>query len=267
VRVAAVFSGGGAKALAHAGAFRALQQANLEPNYIVATSMGAVIGAALAAGVPFDEVRRRSLSLRRKDIAPFHPLALLKGMFARSLFPAAPLRRTIERLVPAKRFEHLKIPLAVTATDLDSGELVVFKGGMDLHDALYASCALPLYFPPLELDGRRLADGGLRAVLPLEPARALNADLVVAVNVGPGLDEVPAPAEAVTRIPGLVRAHGEAERIMMAVQAERAVADWPKDGPRLVYVRAVAEREATFAVERLEQYVEAGYQATKRALA
>ena len=81
--------------------------------------MGAVIGAALAAGVPFDEVRRRSLSLRRKDIAPFHPLALLKGMFARSLFPAAPLRRTIERLVPAKRFEHLKIPLAVTATDLD----------------------------------------------------------------------------------------------------------------------------------------------------
>jgi NTE family protein len=156
--------------------------------------------------------------------------------------------------------------LAVTATDLDSGELVLFKGGMELHDALYASCALPLYFPPLELDGRRLADGGLRAVLPLEPARALSADLVVAVNVGPGFDEVPAPAEAVTRIPGLVRAHGEAERIMMAVQAERAVADWPKEGPRLVYVRPVAEREATFAVERLEQYVEAGYQATKKAL-
>jgi len=54
---------------------------------------------------------------------------------------------------------------------------------------------------------------------------------------------------------------------MMAVQAERAVADWPKDGPRLVYVRAVAERDATLAVERLEQYVEAGYQATRRALA
>ena len=228
--------------------------------------MGAVIGAGLAAGLPFEEVRRRSLSLRRKDVAPFHPLALLKGMFARSLFPATPLRRTIERLVPAKRFEYLKIPLTVTATDLDSGELVLFKGGMELHDALYASCALPLYFPPLELDGRRYADGGLRAVLPLEPARALSADLVVAVHVGPGFDEVPAPASVVTRIPGLVRAHGEAERIMMAVQTERAVAAWPKTGPRLVYVRPVAEREATFAVERLEQYVEAGYQATRRAL-
>ena len=133
--------------------------------------MGAVIGAALAAGVPFEEVRRRSLSLRRKDVAPFNPLALVKGMFARSLFPAAPLRRTIERLVPAKRFEHLRIPLAVTATDLDSGELVVLKGGggIDLHDALYASCALPLYFPPLERDGRRLADGASAPCSPSTP--------------------------------------------------------------------------------------------------
>jgi len=265
VRVVAVFSGGGAKALAHAGAFRALQQAGLEPNHIVATSMGAVVGAALAAGLPFEDVRRRSLSLRRQDIAPFDPLALVKGMFARSLFPASALRHTIERLVPPKRFEYLKIPLTVTATDVDSGELVLFKGGMELHDALYASCALPLYFPPLELGGRRYADGGLRAVLPLDAARAIPADLVVAVNVGPGFDEEPGARRA--NIPALVRAHGEAIRVMMAAQAERAVADWPKDGPRLVYVRAVAEREATFAVDRLEQYVEMGYQATKKAIA
>ena len=274
MRVTAVFSGGGAKALAHAGAFRALQQAGLEPNHIVATSMGAVIGAALAAGVPFEEVRRRSLGLRRKDVAPFDPLALVKGMFARALMPGSALRRTIERLVPAKRFQHLKIPLTITATDLESGELVLFPTPdtrypvPELHDALYASCALPLYFPPLELDGRRLADGGLRAVLPLEPARAVPADLVVAVNVGPGFDEVlPSPTVSYRPLPSLIRAHGEAVRIMMAAQAERAVADWPKDAPRLVYVRPVAEREATFAVERLEQYVEAGYQATKKAIA
>jgi NTE family protein len=231
--------------------------------------MGAVVGAALAAGVPFEEVRRRALSLRRKDIAPFNPLALLKGMFASALLPESALRRTIERLVPTKRFEYLKTPLTVTATDLDSGELVLLKGGMDLHDALYASCALPLYFPPLELDGRRFADGGLRAVLPLDAARAIPADLVVAVDVGPGFDEEPAdPSAALRRLPPpLIRAHGEAIRIMMAAQAEQAVASWPKDGPRLVYVRAVAEREATFAVDRLEHYVEAGYQATKKAIA
>jgi len=243
--------------------------------------MGAVVGSALAAGVPFEEVRRRALSLRRKDIAPFNPLALLKGMFATALLPESALRRTIERLVPTKRFEYLKIPLTVTATDLDSGELVLFGAGdavgtvsgvraphaAPLHDALYASCALPLYFPPLELNGRRFADGGLRAVLPLDAARAIPADLVVAVDVGPGFDEAFVPSVQRSNVPALVRAHGEAIRIMMAAQVQQAVAAWPKEGPRLVYVRAVAEREATFAVDRLEQYVEAGYQATKKAIA
>ncbi len=289
-RVVLVLSGGGAKALAHAGAFRALEQAELVPSHIIATSMGAVVGAALGAGMPFDQVRRRAMGIRRKDVAPFDPLVLIMGLFARSLFPASALRRAIARIVPKTRFEYLQIPLTVTATDLDSGELLLLGGperrgtdsdrpgrDIELSDALYASCALPLYFPPLEADGRRLGDGGLRAVLPLAPALSLepNADLFVAVHVGPGFDERPmtngddpqppdAPVPA--RIPRVIRTHGDAMRIMMAEQAEHAVADWPKDAPRLVYVRAVAEREATFAVDRVQEYVEMGYQATKKAL-
>ncbi len=278
-----MLSGGGARALAHAGAFRALEQANLVPSHIVATSMGAVVGAALGAGIPFDQVRRRAMGIRRKDVAPFDPLALLMGLFARSLFPASALRNAIARMVPTTRFEYLRIPLTVTATDLDTGELLLLGGKkqgeeeIELADALYASCALPLYFPPLEAAGRRLGDGGLRAVLPLGPARELeqDADLFVAVNVGPGFDErgpatngdQPAPdASAPARIPRVVRTHGEAIRIMMAEQAERTLADWPQHGPKLIYVRAVAEREATFAVDRVQEYVEMGYQATKRAL-
>ncbi len=116
MKVVLVLSGGGAKALAHAGAFRALEQAGLTPSHIVGTSMGAVVGAALAAGLPFDQVRRRALGLRRKDVAPFDPLALLMGLFARSLIPASALRRAITRIVPKTRFEYLKIPLTVTAT-------------------------------------------------------------------------------------------------------------------------------------------------------
>lgn len=264
-RVVLALSGGGAKALAHAGAYRALEQAGLTPCHIVATSMGAVVGAAFAAGVSFDDLRRRAFGLRRKDVAPFDLLAMLSGMFARSLIPGSALRRTIERLVPAFTFAELRIPLTVTATDLDSGDLVLLGSG-PLHDALYASCALPLYFPPLELDGRRLGDGGLRAVLPLEPAKAIPADLVVAVDVGPGFDEEGAQ-RAAPLLPPLIRAHGEAIRVMMAAQTERVLAAWPQNGPRLVYVRPVREREATFAVDRLQDYVEAGYQATKKALA
>ncbi|HET7619865.1 MAG TPA: patatin-like phospholipase family protein, partial [Vicinamibacterales bacterium] len=191
-RVVLVLSGGGAKAVAHAGAFHALDQAGLVPSHIVATSMGAVIGAALAAGVPFDQVRRRALGLRRKDVAPLDPRALVLGLFSRALIKPSALRATIGRIVSKARFEYLRIPLTVTATDLDTGELVLLGGtqrgdspGIELLDALYASCALPLYFPPLEADGRRLADGGLRAVLPLGPALALEpkADLFVAVDV------------------------------------------------------------------------------------
>ena len=281
-KVVLVLSGGGAKALAHAGAFRALEQANLVPSHIVATSMGAVVGAALGAGVPFDQIRRRAMGIRRKDVAPFDPLVLVMGLFARSLFPASALRRAIAAIVPKTRFEYLRIPLTVTATDLDTGELLLLGGAerrdIELADALYASCALPLYFPPLEADGRRLGDGGLRAVLPLGPARELvpDADLFVAVNVGPGFDErgpstngdqpQPPDAPVPAKIPRVVRTHGEAMRIMMAEQSERALADWPAGAPRLVYVRAVAEREATFAVDRVQEYVEMGYQATKKAL-
>jgi len=271
-KVVLVLSGGGAKTLAHAGAFRALEQADLLPSHIVATSMGAVVGAALCAGMPFDQVRRRAMGIRRKDVAPFDPLVLVMGLFARSLFPASALRRAIAQIVPKTRFEYLKTPLTVTATDLDSGELLLLGGPerrgreIELADALYASCALPLYFPPLESGGRRLGDGGLRAVLPLEPAREIvkDADLFVAVDVGPGFDERGAPVPA--PLPRVVRTHGEALRIMMAEQTERTLADWPKDAPRLVYVRAVAEREATFAVDRIQDYVEMGYQATKKAL-
>lgn len=285
-KVVLVLSGGGAKAIAHAGAFRALEQAELVPSHIIATSMGSVIGAALAAGMPFDQVRRRAMGLRRKDIAPFDPRVLVLGLFARSLFPASALRRAIARIVPKTRFEYLRIPLTVTAADLDTGELLLLGGrerrgsdmdrrgrDIELDDALYASCALPLYFPPLEADGRRLADGGLRAVLPIEAARTVepDADVFIAIDVGPGFDERAAtdggvPPTKSARIPNVVRVHGEALRVMMADQTQRVIATWPKDGPRLVYVRAVAEGEATFAVDRVQEYVEMGFQATKKAL-
>src|SRR5256884_3779872 len=159
-----------------------MQQAGLTPGAIVAASLGAVIGAALAAGATPEGVATAAGSLSRKDVAPLDAASLLKGVFASHILKAEGLRRTVARLVPAQSFAQLKIPLTVTATDLDSGELVLFGAlGQDvpLQDALYASCALPLYYPPAQVDGRRLADGGLRAVLPPQPARRISAEPVV----------------------------------------------------------------------------------------
>lgn len=268
MKTALVLGGGGAKSLAHAGAWKALRECNAQVTHIIGTSMGAVIGAALAAGSDVEELLKTARALRSKDFAAARLGTLVKGFFARSLFEARGLAQTIARLVPATRFDELKIPLTVTATDLDSGELALF--GADphpppLHDALYASCALPLYFPPVVIGGRRFADGGLRAVLPLQVAATLPVDLVVAVHVGPGFDEETIPG-AQSPVPALVRAHGEAVRIMMAAQTERAIAAWPAGAPRLVVVRAVAQREATFAVGQADRFFDAGYQTTNEAM-
>jgi len=271
VKVVLVLGGGGAKALAHAGAWQALQERNAHITHIVGTSMGAVIGAALAAGTTPAQVVQVAESLSPKDVASLDVLALVKGIFASSILKAVALKRTIRRLVSAARFADLEVPLTVTTTDVDSGELVLFgRLGADaaLQDVLYASCALPLYFAPAHISGRRLADGGLRAVLPLAVAARIPADVVVAISVGPGYDEPPPSSTDLHRLfpPALIRAHGEAIRIMMAAQTEAAIEHWPTQAPRLVMVRAVAEREATFSVGQTERYFKAGYEQTKRAM-
>jgi NTE family protein len=269
-KVVAVFGGGGAKSVAHVGAARALAQAGLAPSHYVGTSFGAVMAAALASGTTPDALTDQLLHPSGKPVVALDYVALVKGFFADHLLKPEPLRELIARLVPARRFNDLEVPLLVTATDLDSGELVVFgdqRTHAPLRDALYASCALPLYYPPATLDGRRLADGGLRAVLPLAPAREIPADLVVAVHVGPGFDEGPPPS-TVSKLmpPALVRAHGSSERIMMAAQTEQAIRDWPREAARLVVVRPVREREATFAIQNVRRYIEAGHAVTQQSL-
>lgn len=267
-RVVAVLSGGGAKAAAHLGALQALREAGLEPARYVGTSLGAVVAAAIAAGHPLDELVTRLSVVGRQGIARA-TLAPVGGLFLSSLLKGEPLRRAIATYVGSSAFAALACPVSVTAVDLESGALALFgAGGADvpLVDALYASCALPLYFPPATIAGRRYGDGGLRAVLPLEPAAAFAADLVVAIDVGPGFDVGFAP---VGGSPPVVRAHDEAIGILMAGQTATQLSLWRADPtrPPLVYVRPRVERGATFQIERARQYAEEGYRATREALA
>jgi NTE family protein len=265
---AVVLSGGGAKTAAHLGACRALKEAGFEPAWYVATSMGAVIAAGLASGVGNDELLERMAEVGPKGVVRA-PLAPVAGLFLRSLLKPGPLRLAIETLVPARRFSDLTVPLTVTAVDLDSGALVLFGSGAQeapLVDVLCASCALPMYYPPVVINGRRFGDGGLRGVLPLEPAAELDVELVLAVDVGPGFDVPPAGAPA--RVPAMVRAHDEAVGILMAANSEHQLAIWRADPnrPPLVYVRPRAERDSTFRVDRVREYSNEGRRATREAL-
>ena len=135
-------------------------------------------------------------------------------------------------------------------------------------DVLCASCALPVYFPPVPLDGRRCGDGGLRGVLPLEAAaRAGAGSRSSRWTWGPGFDmprrrrRPPAPP--------VVRAHDEAVGTLMAAAHRgpaRALARGRRRGRRWLYVRPRVERNATFQVERMREYAEDGYRATRDAL-
>ena len=174
-------------------------------------------------------------------------------------------------LLPVRSFEELAIPLTVTAVDLDSGALVLFGAGegepASLLDALCASCALPVFYPPVLLGGRRLADGGLRGVVPFVAAAGIAADLAVAVDVGPGLDETEVPVAS--RYPPLIGLHNDTTGILMASLTMAELARWRAEPgrPELLYVRPRVEREATFRVDRARAYADDGYRAVAAALA
>lgn len=268
-QVTLVLSGGGAKAAADLGAARALAEASMVPTRYVGTSMGAVMGALLAAGLSGAEAQARLESAGGASIGRPALGSLLRGVFARSVLRGEQVLDFLERLLPVRRFSDLKSPLTVTTVDLDSGALLLMgEGGIDLPlaTALAASCALPIYFPPVEISGRRYGDGGLRAVLPLEVAAAWPTDLVVAVDTGSGYDEAAAPGP---RAPALLAAHDDATRILMAEQTRVALALWraTPGRPRLVYVRPPVERGATFRADQIRRYSDAGYAATRAALA
>jgi len=268
--VTAVLSGGGAKTTAHLGALRVLQAAGITPTRFVATSFGAVIAAGLAAGLSHAAIEAQLLTVRERDVFRIDRGGLLRGVFARSLLRPEPFRLTLERLLPVQRFEELQTPLSVTATELDSGELLVFgAGGEDvpLLDALCASCALPLFFPPFVLGGKRCADGGLRAVVPLEVAARFPAELVVAIDVGAGFDT--AAQEAGPRPPALLRLHGDAQRVLMAsnTAAQRELWSCTPDRPALLWIRPRVRRGETFATSQLQWYVGEGERAARAALA
>ena len=267
--VVVVLGGGGAKAAAHIGAYRAIREAGIRPDRLVGTSMGAVMAALFAANVDPDTVLDRITGIGEDEFVQPDRFAFLRGLWARALVKPELFRASVGRLVPAQRFGELGIPLTVAATDLDTGQLTWLGwGGQDapLIDALIASCALSVHFPPVTIAGRRLGDGGLRAVVPIEGALLGPARLVVAVDTGPGFDQgLPVRDE----FPPLVEAHDTSTAILMAGQTEAALALWraTPGHPPLIYVRPSVPRGGTFRTEDIRRYVEQGYAAAQAALA
>lgn len=187
-RIALVLGGGGMKGFAHIGVLRALEESGVRPACYAGTSIGALIAAAYVGGMPLDEMERRALVLRRRDLFRInHVGMLLERMRSPSIYLEEPLRALCRAAVPHVRFDELPAQLLVNTVDVERGTQVVWglPGLRDVFvdDAVYASCALPGFFPPGHVDGRTCIDGGTIDNLPVAVA-AQHADAVIAVDVG-----------------------------------------------------------------------------------
>lgn len=268
--ILAVLSGGGVKAGAHLGAMRALREAGIVPTRFVGTSMGAVIATGLAAGLAPEAIAEQLAAVPSQEVFAVDRTALLRGLWSRSLLKPDRLRRTLERLLPVTRFAQLALPLTITAADLDSGEELCFgAGGEDvpLLDALCASCALPPFFPPFLLGGRRCVDGGMLEVVPLAVAARFPAARVVAIDVGAGFDMLPHASGPLP--PPLIKLEGEAQRLLMARNTQLTRAAWRSDPARapLLWIRPRVRVGETFATDQLHWYIAEGERAARAALA
>ena len=174
--VSLALGGGFARGFAHLGVLKVFEQQRIPIAAIAGSSIGSIIGAAYASGVPLARIISVSRSIRFRDFARWRVSRL-------GLASNQRLGDLILRVLQARTFEDLFIPLAVVATDLGSGEAVEFTRG-GLSDAIRASCAFPGLFEPVEIGTRCLVDGGLAAPVPTRAARVLGGGCVVGVSVG-----------------------------------------------------------------------------------
>ena len=187
-RVALVLGGGGMKGFAHIGVMKALDERGIVPTLYAGTSIGAMLAAARVSGMDLKELEERSKSLRRRDLFRINHLGMLmERMRSPSIYLEEPLRALTRAVAPRGKFSDLNTPLLVNTVDLERGAPVIWgaPGLCDVYvqDAIYASCALPGYFPPGLVGDRLCVDGGVVDNLPVGIA-ALSADLIIAVDVG-----------------------------------------------------------------------------------
>jgi NTE family protein len=174
--VALALGGGFARGYAYLGVLRVFEENSIPLSCLSGSSIGSIIAAAYASGVPLPRIIAKCREIRFRDFARWRVSRF--GLASNERLGAL-----VQRFFNGKQFEDLFIPTAIVATDLGTGDPVLFKQG-SIAEAIRASCAFPGLFEPVQLGTRCLADGGLVAPVPTRAARELGAQIVVGVSVG-----------------------------------------------------------------------------------
>ncbi len=174
-KIGLALGGGAARGFAHIGVIKMLEAQGIVPDYVVGTSAGAVVGSLYASGLDAFAMQKIAVQLDEKIFADW-------TLGGRGLLKGEALQDFINQNLGKRPLEKLNKPFATVATDLNSGERVVFRTG-DTGMAVRASAAVPGVFQPMQFRGRSYVDGGLTSPVPVQAAREMGADFVIAVDI------------------------------------------------------------------------------------
>jgi len=280
-KVGLVLSGGAARGLAHIGVLKALEEQGVVIDFIAGTSMGAAVGGLYAAGYRAAELERMVLELdwqwalsdtpprpqipfrRKQDDRDFLlkpkisfrddgslglPLGVIQGQNLNLL-----LENWLVQRSEISDFDRLPIPFRAVATDIASGEKVVFASG-HLPQAIRASMSIPAVFAPAEVDGRLLVDGGMVDNIPIDVARQMGATRIIAIDIG-------TPLASREQLKSLLDVLGQTTTLMTRKNSEIQLATL-KSGDILIAPELSEYNSGDFIYT--QQIIEAGYQAAKQ---
>jgi len=175
LKIALALGGGAARGFAHIGVIKALEAQGIVPDIVVGTSAGSVVAALYASGMSGFELQNLALQMEEDMLVDW-------TLPNRGVFKGEALQDFINQKVKNQTLQTLPKPLGVVATDLQSGELVLFRRG-NTGMSVRASSAVPGMFQPVEIGGRDYVDGGLTSPVPAQSARSMGADFVIAVDI------------------------------------------------------------------------------------
>lgn len=176
IKIGLALGGGAARGFAHIGVIKVLEANGIKPDIVVGTSAGSVVGSLYASGLTGFQLQGIAMQLKEDDFKDW-------SLPDRGVLKGEALQDFINKAVANRPIEKLALPFGAVATDLASGDMIIFRRG-NTGMAVRASSTVPGVFQPVTINGHEYVDGGLTAPVPIQAARDMGADFVIAVDIG-----------------------------------------------------------------------------------
>ncbi len=251
--VGLALGGGMARGCAHVGVLRQFEKHNIPIDLIAGTSVGSLIGGAYAAGLSPDEIEQLALTISWNDLGRWTVSTL-------GFYNSQRTEDYVRRNFPVTEFEKTRVPFGAVATELQTGRMVVFTEG-SIPLAIRASCALPIYYTPVMVNGRMMVDGGLVGHIPASVARMMGADIVIAVDVNSQHLPIPPPTHMFTVMSQALSIMGRSAVQYLYGDADLIVRPQienvrPDDLSKAAYMIEAGEEAARRVIPKLEKMLQ-----------